>query len=226
MISSVSVLSISMSKTSMSAKRLKRTPLPSITGLPARAPMLPRPSTAVPLRDDRDQVALGGVPVGEVRVPGDLEAGCGDPGRVGERQVFGRVGWLRWNDLHLARAAGCVVGERVFLETHGASFATPTHGVSASARGQPRLSPSGSISGASNGAVDLADAGSGRNPSGLRPYWPAPQDTESHLRSTSRRVYQILRGQGESFRHTPMRQAPRRTLAQSGSARERSAERC
>ncbi len=40
--------STSMSKTSMSANRLKRTPLPSITGLAARGPMLPRPSTAVP----------------------------------------------------------------------------------------------------------------------------------------------------------------------------------
>ena len=48
-ISSGSVASISRSKTSMSAKRLKRTPLPSITGLAARAPTLPRPSTAVPL---------------------------------------------------------------------------------------------------------------------------------------------------------------------------------
>ncbi len=47
--SSGSVVATSMSKTSMSAKRLKRTPLPSITGLPARAPMLPSPSTAVPL---------------------------------------------------------------------------------------------------------------------------------------------------------------------------------
>jgi hypothetical protein len=47
--SSTSRLSISMSKTSTSAKRLKRTALPSITGLPASGPMLPRPSTAVPL---------------------------------------------------------------------------------------------------------------------------------------------------------------------------------
>jgi len=38
-----------MSKTSMSAKRLNSTPLPSITGLPASAPMLPSPRTAVPL---------------------------------------------------------------------------------------------------------------------------------------------------------------------------------
>src|SRR5208283_5856964 len=35
--------------TSISAKRLKRTPFPSITGLPASAPILPRPSTADPL---------------------------------------------------------------------------------------------------------------------------------------------------------------------------------
>ncbi len=39
----------SRSKTSMSAKALNSTPLPSITGLEARGPMLPRPSTAVPL---------------------------------------------------------------------------------------------------------------------------------------------------------------------------------
>ncbi len=41
--------STSMSKTSMSAKRLKRIPLPSMTGLAASGPMLPRPRTAVPL---------------------------------------------------------------------------------------------------------------------------------------------------------------------------------
>jgi hypothetical protein len=39
----------SMSKTSMSANFLKSTALPSITGLLASAPQLPRPSTAVPL---------------------------------------------------------------------------------------------------------------------------------------------------------------------------------
>ena len=44
-----SVSSISMSNTSMPANFLNRQPLPSITGLPASAPMLPRPSTAVPL---------------------------------------------------------------------------------------------------------------------------------------------------------------------------------
>ena len=39
----------SRSKTSRSANCLKRLPLPSMTGLPASAPMLPSPRTAVPL---------------------------------------------------------------------------------------------------------------------------------------------------------------------------------
>ncbi len=39
----------SVSNTSMSANLLKRTPFPSITGLPAIAPISPRPRTAVPL---------------------------------------------------------------------------------------------------------------------------------------------------------------------------------
>jgi hypothetical protein len=48
MIFSGSVVASSMSKQSISANRLNRTPLPSMTGFPARAPMLPRPRTAVP----------------------------------------------------------------------------------------------------------------------------------------------------------------------------------
>ena len=48
MTSSASFASMLMSKTSMSANRLKSTPLPSMTGLPARGPMSPRPRTAVP----------------------------------------------------------------------------------------------------------------------------------------------------------------------------------
>ena len=39
----------SISKTSISANFLKRIPFPSITGLPATAPILPSPKTAVPL---------------------------------------------------------------------------------------------------------------------------------------------------------------------------------
>ena len=44
-----SLASISMSKTSMSANILNRTPFPSITGLEANGPMSPKPRTAVPL---------------------------------------------------------------------------------------------------------------------------------------------------------------------------------
>ena len=46
---STSRASISRSKTSMPANFLNRTALPSITGLEASGPILPRPSTAVPL---------------------------------------------------------------------------------------------------------------------------------------------------------------------------------
>ena len=38
-----------MSNTSISAKILNSSPLPSITGFDAKGPIFPRPSTAVPL---------------------------------------------------------------------------------------------------------------------------------------------------------------------------------
>ena len=47
--SSTSSLATSRSTPSMSAKRLKSTALPSITGFEPSAPRLPSPSTAVPL---------------------------------------------------------------------------------------------------------------------------------------------------------------------------------
>ena len=49
--------SISMSNTSMPANFLNRTALPSITGLPASGPILPRPSTAVPLETTATRLA-------------------------------------------------------------------------------------------------------------------------------------------------------------------------
>ncbi len=49
MTSSASLDPTSRSKTSIPAKRLKRTPFPSMTGLAASGPMSPRPRTAVPL---------------------------------------------------------------------------------------------------------------------------------------------------------------------------------
>ena len=47
-ISSTSVVSMQIGHASMSAKRLKRAALPSMTGSAAIGPMLPRPSTAEP----------------------------------------------------------------------------------------------------------------------------------------------------------------------------------
>ena len=47
--SSIFFVSISMSKTSISAKILKSSPFPSITGFEANGPISPRPKTAVPL---------------------------------------------------------------------------------------------------------------------------------------------------------------------------------
>ena len=46
--SSILSVSISISKTSMSAKILNNNPLPSITGFDASGPILPKPRTAVP----------------------------------------------------------------------------------------------------------------------------------------------------------------------------------
>ena len=46
--SSVSVLSTSISMASIPAKRLNNSALPSMTGLDAKAPKLPKPKIAVP----------------------------------------------------------------------------------------------------------------------------------------------------------------------------------
>ena len=76
-----------MSNTSMPANFLKRTALPSITGLQASAPMLPRPEHRGAVRDHRDQVAARGVVARGIGVGVDLLAGGGDAGRIGQREV-------------------------------------------------------------------------------------------------------------------------------------------
>ena len=69
---------------STSAKRLNSATLPSITGLEASAPRLPRPSTAVPLETTATKLPLRRVVVGQRRVAGDVQAGLGDAGRIGQ----------------------------------------------------------------------------------------------------------------------------------------------
>ena len=115
MISSGSSVSISMSNTSTSPKRLNRTPLPSMTGLPARAPMLPSPSTARAVGDHGHQVAPVGVKVGVGRILLDGLAGNGHSGRVGQRKIAGGQAGLGGHDLGLARPAFAVIIERVLI---------------------------------------------------------------------------------------------------------------
>ena len=55
---STSLVSTSMSKTSIPAKILKRSPFPSITGLDASGPISPNPNTAVPLDITATKLAL------------------------------------------------------------------------------------------------------------------------------------------------------------------------
>src|SRR6218665_1625809 len=71
---------ISMSNTSMPENFLNKTALPSIT--PFRAH--PRRSVGPPA----PQIAPAGVPEGRVRVLGDLFAGRGHAGRIGQRQIM------------------------------------------------------------------------------------------------------------------------------------------
>ena len=109
----------SMSNTSMPANFLNRQPLPSITGLPASGPMLPRPSTAVPLVTTADEIAAGGV---FVRLGGsgdDRHAGLGDARRIGEREIALRDHRLRRRDRDFSRRRKPVVFEGGFPEIAG-----------------------------------------------------------------------------------------------------------
>ena len=101
-----------MSNTSMPANFLNRTALPSITGLPASAPILPRPSTAVPLEITADQVAARRVVIGGVRISDDGLAGRRDTRRIGERQIALRGHALGRLDRELSRLRQPMVIER------------------------------------------------------------------------------------------------------------------
>ena len=71
-------------------ERLEEHTLPSMTGLPTRGPMLPSGAVG----NDGHEVAAPGIGIGEGRIVGDGEAGVGDAGGIGHRQVFlGEVGF-------------------------------------------------------------------------------------------------------------------------------------
>ena len=76
-----------MSIESTSAKRLKSTDLPSITGLDARRAKIAQAEDRGAVGDHRHQVALGGIVVGEIRIAGDGQHRHGHAGGIGKRQV-------------------------------------------------------------------------------------------------------------------------------------------
>ena len=101
---SASSVSTSRSIESTSAKRLKSTGLPSITGLEARAPKLPRPRIAVPFEITATIMRLGRVVEGHGGILRDRFHGHRDAGRIGEREVALRRHRLRGHHLELAGA--------------------------------------------------------------------------------------------------------------------------
>jgi hypothetical protein len=114
MISRGSSVASSMSNTSISAKRLNSTPLPSITGLPASAPMFPRPEHRRAVADHAHQVALRRVGVGERWIALDFEAGHRDAGRIGQAQIALRAARLGGDHRDLAGRGFRMVFESVF----------------------------------------------------------------------------------------------------------------
>ena len=78
-------------------------------------PILPKPSTAVPLVTTRDQVALRGVLVDRGRILLDFEARNGHARRVGQAQVALRPAGLGRGDGNLAGGLRGMVLQRLFF---------------------------------------------------------------------------------------------------------------
>ena len=102
----------------MSANFLNRQALPSITGLPASGPMLPRPSTAVPLVTTATRLPRAVYSQASSGDRRDLQARLGDAGRIRERQVALGDERLGRDDLDLPGPPGAVVVERVVTPDH------------------------------------------------------------------------------------------------------------
>ena len=102
----------------MSANFLNRQALPSITGLPASGPMLPSPSTAVPLVMTATRLPRAVYSHACSGFARDLQARLGDAGRVGERQVALGDQRLGRDDLELPGPAAAVIVERVVFPDH------------------------------------------------------------------------------------------------------------
>ena len=82
-----------------------------MTGLPALGPMLPRPSTAVPLETTATRLPLFGVFVDLFLVRVDGPAGFGHTGGIGHGEVFLGLAGLDGNDFELTLALRAMVFE-------------------------------------------------------------------------------------------------------------------
>ena len=91
-----------MSKTSISAKRLKRTRLAFHDRLAGQGADVAESEDGGAVADDADQVALGGVLVGEAGVALDFQAGDGHAGRVGQAEIALGAAGLGGGDRQLA----------------------------------------------------------------------------------------------------------------------------
>src|SRR5215831_1594316 len=103
-----------MSKTSTSANRLNSTAFPSITGLPASAPMSPSPSTAVPLLTTATRFPRA-VFKGIVRIRLDLQTGHGDARGVRQAEIALCAARLAGSDFDLPGPLACVVSEDLMV---------------------------------------------------------------------------------------------------------------
>ena len=108
MISSGFFVFSSMSNTSMSANLLNRTPLPSMTGLPASAPISPSPSTAVPFVTTATRLPLA-VYLNASPVLLDFQAGNSDSRCVGEAEIALRTARLGRGNFNFPWAAAQVI---------------------------------------------------------------------------------------------------------------------
>ena len=105
-ISSGSWVSRQMGKASTPAKALKRTALPSMTGMAAFGPMLPSPSTA-DRRTDGHEIPAPSIPVHQRRIGVDRPTRLGDAGGVGGRESCLQATSTRLHTSILPRHSAC-----------------------------------------------------------------------------------------------------------------------
>jgi hypothetical protein len=100
-------------------KSLKqRTALPSMTGLPASAPILPKAQYGRPVGDHCNQIAPVGVVIGRIRVLFDFQAGRRHTGGIGQAEIGLAEKRLGGNHFGFSRTRFAVVAQRLLIVRH------------------------------------------------------------------------------------------------------------